>query len=156
LSVLDTPVATSASVILRRICRSLPRAPPRGCAAAAAEQVVEAAETAEVAHEDVERVLEPEAAEAGRTAVRAALHTCVAVAVVRGALVGIPQDLVGLGRLLELLLGFLVAAVAVRMVLQRELAIGLLDGFAVRAPLHRQNLVIITHMVAVRSSAEQF
>ena len=48
-------------------------------------------------------------------------------AVVLLALVGVRQDVVGLGDLLEALLGLRVARVAVRVVLARELAVGLLD-----------------------------
>ena len=50
-----------------------------------------------------------------------------AEAVVLGALVGIGQDGVGLVDLLEALLGLLVAGVPVGVVLQRELAEGLLE-----------------------------
>jgi hypothetical protein len=51
----------------------------------------------------------------------------MAVAVVGGALVGVAQHLVGLAGLLELLFGRVVAGVAVRMVLERLLAIGALQ-----------------------------
>jgi hypothetical protein len=61
LSVFFTPVATSARVMGTRTCRSFPFcAPPR--APPAAEQVLDPPEAAEVAHEDVQRVLEAEAA----------------------------------------------------------------------------------------------
>ena len=90
----------------------------------AAEQRLEAADAAEVAHEDVERlgqihVVEPEAA-AG------AAEPGLAVAVVGRALLRIPEDLVRLGDLLELVLR-LGRGIPVRVVLHGQLPIGLLD-----------------------------
>jgi hypothetical protein len=51
----------------------------------------------------------------------------VAEAVVLGALLGVLQDVVGLGRLAELLGRLRVLGVAVGVVLHRQLAVGLLD-----------------------------
>jgi ABC-type uncharacterized transport system permease subunit len=48
-------------------------------------------------------------------------------AVVRLALLGIGQDVVRLRDLLEALLGVLVPRIAIRVILARELAVGLLD-----------------------------
>ncbi len=56
-----------------------------------------------------------------------AAQSGMAVAVVSGALVGVAQHLVGLAGLLELLFRRVVARVAVRMVLERLLAIGALQ-----------------------------
>lgn len=54
-------------------------------------------------------------------------ETLVAVLVVDPSLLGVAQDLVGLGRLLESGLGLVITGVAVRMVPQRKLAVCLLD-----------------------------
>jgi hypothetical protein len=51
----------------------------------------------------------------------------VAVAVVAGPLLGVAEDVVGLGRLLEPRLRLGVARVPVRVVLHRQLAVGALD-----------------------------
>src|SRR2546428_356822 len=53
----------------------------------------------------------------------------VSVAVVFRALLGVAQHLVGAVNLLEALLGTLIARIYVRMMLARQLAIGLLDLF---------------------------
>ena len=67
----------------------------------------------------------------------------MAVAVVGGALIGVAQHLVGLAGLLELLLGRMVAGIAVRMVLQRLLAVGALQFLIAGVARDAQNLVII-------------
>ena len=74
-------------------------------------------------------------------ALPAAPQAIVAVTVIRRALVGVRQDLVGLGGLLELLLGLRIVAVDVRMQLARELAKGLLDLGLVRAAADAEHLV---------------
>ncbi len=51
----------------------------------------------------------------------------MAVLVVGRPLAGIGEDLVGLVGLLELVLGFLVARIAVRVVFHRQAAVGLLQ-----------------------------
>ena len=101
-------------------------------ASAATEEVLEAAEATEVAHEDVQRVLESEAAEPRP---RTSFHSRVAVAVVRRALVGIAENFVGLGGLLELLLRRWIPTVPIRVVLQASLRYALLmvSSSAVRA-----------------------
>ena len=73
--------------------RVRPRAP-------AAEQRLEAAHAAEVAHEDVERLGQVDVVEAEPAA--GAAEARLAVAIVRRALLRIAEDLVGLGDLLEL------------------------------------------------------
>src|SRR5690348_18476025 len=95
-------------------------------ALAAAEERVEAAEPAEVAHEDVERfgeidVMHLRAAPAPAPAPRCAADAGFTVAIIGGTLLGIAEHLVGLRDLLELLLRLLVAVVAVGMVLHRQL-----------------------------------
>ena len=135
-----TPVATSASVSLTVTRMSCPR---RGsCRRAAAEDGLEPAHPAEVAHEDVERlgqvhVVEPEPA-------LARAHPRLAVAVVGRALLGIPQHLVRLGDLLEL--GLRVGRrVPVGMVLHRELPVGLLDVGLGTVARHPEQVVEVAH-----------
>src|SRR5688500_14727819 len=115
-----------------------------------AEQILEAREPAEVAHEDLDRVAEVEVLRA-----RAALHALLAVAVVQRALLRIAQHLVRLRHLLEPLLGFLRALVAIRMVLQRELPIGLLDLVGFGTARDAQQLVVISHRTSRRSASER-
>ena len=93
-----------------------PAAPPRPAAHELAEQVVEHVGEAGA---------EVEAGGAGAAA--RAIEGGVTEAVVGRALLLVGEHVVGLGNLLELLLGDLVIRIAVRMVLHRELAIGLLE-----------------------------
>ena len=79
----------------------------------------------DVAHRGGVEVEVAEAAEAA--AGPAAGREGAAAAVVLLALLGVAEHVVGLGDLLEALLGLLVAGVAVGVVLARELAVGLLD-----------------------------
>ena len=94
-----------------------PAAPPR-----AAEQIAEAEDVTEAA-EDVPEVGEDCRIDAGAADVA---HRGMAEPVVRRALVGVGEDRVRLGALLELLFGRLVAGIAVRVVLERQLAVGAL------------------------------
>jgi hypothetical protein len=66
----------------------------------------------------------------------------VAVAVVKGALLGVGQDLVGLRRLLELRLRLLVG-VAVGVQLEGELAVGALESGRVGIARNAQDLVVV-------------
>ncbi len=68
----------------------------------------------------------------------------MAEAVVTGALVGVGQYVVGLGRLLELLLGLLVAGVLVGVILYGGLAIGLLYRIGIGVAFDAEHLVIIS------------
>jgi hypothetical protein len=70
----------------------------------------------------------------------------MAVAIVGGALVGITQDVVRLGDLLELLFGLLRPVVAVGVPLHRELAIRLLDFVVGRGVRDAENGVIVCHI----------
>ena len=70
---------------------------------------------------------DPEAEKKFKQAAGAVAHPRVAEAVVALALFGVPQHLVRLGGMLELLLGLGVVGVAVRMVLHRLLAVGASD-----------------------------
>ena len=108
-------------------------------AARAAKQVAEAEDVAEAA-EDVFEAGEDGGIEsaAGRRC-----YARVAEAIVGGALVGIGEDGVRLGAFLEALFGLVITGVAIRVVLQRELAIRALDlALACRA-LDREDLVVI-------------
>src|SRR5690606_25400143 len=67
----------------------------------------------------------------------------VAELVVAGLLVGVREHGVGLGRLLELLLGFLVARVLVGVVLERDLPVRALDLVRIRVPRDIQNFVVV-------------
>ena len=84
------------------------------------------------------------------------LQALVAVAVVRRAALGVGEDLVGLGGLLELLLGLRVVAVDVGVQLARELAEGLLDLGLVgacgrrRAPRRRRASCVVDVFDEVR------
>jgi hypothetical protein len=73
-----------------------------------------------------------------------AVDAGMAEPVVLGALGGIAQDLVGLGRLLEHVLGLRIVRVAVGVVLQGELAIGALDLVRRGAAADAQHFVVIT------------
>src|SRR5438552_1950807 len=108
-------------------------------AARAAKQVAEAEDVAEAA-EDVFEAGEDAGIESAAGRRR---HARVAEAIVGGALVGIGEDGVRLGAFLEALFGLVIAGVAIRVVLQRELAIGALDlALACRA-LDREDLVVV-------------
>ena len=84
-------------------------------------------------------------------------HALAAEPVVPCALLRVAEDLVRLGRLLELALGLLVARIAVRMVLQRRLAERLLQVIRRRVARHAQNLVIVlfSHQPGSRSGSER-
>src|SRR3989440_1966928 len=119
-------------------------------AAPAPEQRIEAAQPAEVAHEHVERFGQVEVREPEVTAARSAsaAQTGGAIAIVGGALLRIPQDLVGLGDLLELRLGRLlfVRTYAIGMMLHREATVGLFDlGFVRVARDAEQRVVVVRH-----------
>ena len=71
------------------------------------------------------------------------VHACMAIAVIRGALLFITQDLVGFLGFLELLFGFFAVRIPVRMVLHGQLSIGLLE-FVVRGVLcYAKDFVIV-------------
>ena len=75
---------------------------------------------------------------------RGATDARVAVAVILGSLLTIAEYGVRLSGLLEFLFSFLVAGVAVGMVLHRQLAVSALDFLIGSAPGYAQNFVIIT------------
>ena len=84
----------------------------------------------------------------------AAAEARVAVRVVALALLGVAEDAVGLRRLLEALLGLLVARVAVGVVLERQLAVGGLDLLLGGVPGDPEDLVVVAlgHQAAGRSA----
>ena len=109
--------------------------------AGGAEQISEAEHFAEAA-EDVAEVGEDGGVEAGAGS-RGAAHAREAEAIVGRALLGIREDGVRFGRLLEFLLGELIPGIAVGMVLERQLAVRALDfGFAGR-PVDAEDVVVI-------------
>ena len=107
--------------------------------AAAAEGVAETEDVAEPA-EDVAEVGEHRRVEALAAAL---VHAGVAEAIVGGALVAVGEDRVGLGRFLELLLGRVVARVAIGVVLERQLAVGALDLPVRGRARDAQDLVVV-------------
>jgi hypothetical protein len=138
--VLDGDLGASGSIGERHLRRhrdvpSLHRAPGRG-----AERRAERIAAAEERVEDVRE--RAEATEPGLEPARP--EPLVAVAVVHGAPLRVGQDLVGLGGLLELLLGLRIVLVHVRVQLASELAEGLLDLLLVGVPGHAKDVVWIT------------
>src|SRR5205807_3582940 len=78
-------------------------------------------------------------------------HLGGAVGVVVAAAARVGQDAVGLGDLLELLLGRGVLLVGVRVVLARQPAVGLLDLVLGGGALHAKDLVVVVgHPVSSR------
>ena len=74
----------------------------------------------------------------------AAIHSGKAKLVVTGLLVGVAQHVVGLGSLLELLLSLFVTRVAIRVVLQGQLAVGLLQLFWRGIFAHAQHFIVVS------------
>jgi len=105
----------------------------------ALEDATAAASAAEDFAKNIERIVRA-AVTAHATALGEGL---VAEAVVRGALVGAAEHLVGLAQLLELVLRRFIAGILVRMVLHRQLAVGLLDLLRGGAAFDAQDVVII-------------
>jgi hypothetical protein len=115
-----------------------------------------AAESAEAAAEDIaEQIAQIHAPAAGKSVEPAAeaaalaravggVHAGKAELIVLGALVGIAEDLVGLVDLLEFFLGFLVAGVIVRVILQGQLAVRLFDLLGAGALGDAQHLIVVS------------
>src|SRR5262249_52967848 len=97
-----------------------------------------AAAGTEPAAERLARLARPLGVEAG-------LERNLAELVVVAAPLGALEDFPGARDLLEPLLGRLVSGVQVRVILARELAIGLPDRFGVRIPRDAEDLVQIPH-----------
>jgi hypothetical protein len=131
--VVDLDLRAGRRLLERDLHRDRHVAALRGTARGAPEGVA-------AAEERVEDVAErAEALEVRREAARR--EALVAVAVVGGAALGVGEDLVRLGGLLELLLGLGVVPVHVRVELARERAERLLDRALVGVPRHAEHLV---------------
>jgi hypothetical protein len=79
-----------------------------------------------------------------RAETRRGIDACVPELVVGRALFRVGENLVGLLRLLEFVLGgAFVIRIAVRMVLHRELAIGLLDLVVGSVPIEAEHCVVV-------------
>jgi hypothetical protein len=79
----------------------------------------------------------------------------MAKAVVGGALLLIAEHRIRLATLLEALLAFQVVGVAVRVILQRQLAIGALDFAVRRRARDAENFVIIAFNVSSQCSKDR-
>ena len=75
------------------------------------------------------------------------IHALLAAAIVFAPLVSIAEDFVGVGNVVEFLLGVFVACVSVRMVLQRQLSVGLLDVSCFRILLELENCIEVSACV---------
>jgi hypothetical protein len=101
-----------------------------------------------VAHELAEHFVEDVGKPAGKaefagSARAALLKGGMAKAVVSRTLLVVLEDVVGFADVLELLLGVLVAGIAVRVTLHREFAIGLFEIVGTGGPRNAESLVII-------------
>src|SRR2546430_699189 len=149
---------TFRDLVERQLERDLQVLPPLAVAPralAAAEEGVQSAQAAEVAHENVERLGEVEVCEAEPAARRARpAHARHAVPIVGGALLGITQHFVRLRDLLELLFGrrLLLGSDAVGMMLHGQAAVGLLDLRLARVPRHAQQRVVVARPAHSSSS----
>jgi hypothetical protein len=107
--------------------------------AARPEQLVKNAAAAEDFPENLARVVES----AGPRLPGAGAESRVAEAVVGGARLRVVKSFVRLAQLLKFLLGRLVVGIAVGMILERQLAVSLLDLLDVGIAVHAEDLVII-------------
>ena len=122
--------------VVAQVGPALRGSPARACGATA-EHVAEAEEVAEYVLDAAEPLRAPARAR------RSARDARVSEAVVARALLGIGEDGVSLSRLLELLLGLLVAGVFVRVVADCELAVSALYLRLGRAPAQAEDFVVI-------------
>ena len=117
-----------------------PRA-ARRFAPAAAEQVANPEQVAQPA-QDVLEVREDGGVEP-RAAARGPTDPSVAETIVQAALIPVGQHGVRLGGFLELFFGSRVAGIAVRMVVERQFAVGALDILFLGVALNAENLVVV-------------
>ena len=68
----------------------------------------------------------------------------LSAAIVFASLVSIAEDFVGVGDVMEFLLGVLVSCISVRMVLQRQLSVALFDVGCFGIPFQLQNFVEVS------------
>ena len=118
--------------VVAQVAAAAGAAPP--AAAAEPEQIAQPAE-------DVPEVVEDRRVDAGPAG--CAADPGVPEAVVSAPLLGVREHGVGFRRLLEPFLGGLVAGVAVRMVLEGQLAVGALDVRVLRGAGNAENLVVV-------------
>jgi len=79
----------------------------------------------------------------------------MAVSVVGGTLLLIAQDSVGLAALFKALLGLVIARIAIRVILQRQFAIGALDLRVARAAGNAEYFVVIAFYVSSQCSKDR-
>ncbi len=111
----------------------------------------------DVAEDIAEDVAEGVGAETPATAAAPrGLKTGMTVLVVRGALVRIGEDLVGFLGLLELLLGLLIARIAIGVIFHRQAPVGLFDLSFGRGLRNIQDLVIVAlrHALTLRKPCD--
>lgn len=132
--------------IFAQIGTALGTAAPAG---SAAEKISEA----EKVPEDFADVLEDRGIESARS--RAA-YCGMSEAVVRGTLVGVRQDRVGLAAFFEFFFGIGIIRIAIRMELQRQLAIGALDLLFVGFAGNPKYFVVVAFYVAGQNGSKSF
>jgi hypothetical protein len=132
--------------ILPQIGTALRPAAPAG---SAAEQISET----EKVPEDFADVLKNRGIESARAGTA---HRRMPKAIVRRSLVRIRQDCVGLAAFFEFFLSVGIIRIAIRMKLQRQLAIGALDLLLVGFPGNPEYFVIVAFYVAGQNGSKSF
>jgi hypothetical protein len=115
----------------------------------AAEKISEAEKVAE----DLADILENCGVESPRSS---AAYRSMSEPVVRGPLVRVGQDRIGLTAFLEFFFGVGVVRIAIRMELQRQLAIGALDLLLVSFSGNSEDFVVVAFYVASQNSSKSF
>jgi hypothetical protein len=110
--------------------------------AASSEHIAESEEVAK----DVTEILEDRGIESGRSSPRAS-DAGVTKTIVSRALVGVGQNRIGLAAFCEFFFGVGIVGIAVRMVGQRQLAIGAFDLLIGSCTGNSQDLVIVAFSV---------
>ena len=122
-------------------------------AAAPARTAAEKISKAEKVSEDLADILENRGVEPARSS---AAYRSVPEAIVRGPLVGIGQDRVGFAAFFEFFFGIGIIRIAIRMELQRQLAVGALNFLFVGFAGNPKYFVIIAFYVAGQNSSSPF
>src|SRR5258705_352695 len=133
-SVMYWPVATPAGICTGTVCS--PRTRP-------AEEMAEATESAEVAHEDVQRFAEVDVVEA--TAATSTAQSGLTEAIVQRAFLRIAEHIVRFGNFLEFLFSVLRAVVAIRVPTGRKFSVRLLHIVILCRASDVEDLVKIGH-----------